>query len=181
MQPSKELQEAINKSAEQFKQLQKITFNFYSQIDQIQKERYKDDLVKACEHLFNKWKKSQKDRKKVSGGEIQELISDAKTISGTKIKIVSGISKSEATVVAGAITKEDNFVAHIFDGNKLVSMASDNVNIDLREIAPKIGKILGGSGGGKQKLTQCGGPKKENINDALEKAKELTIKKLKKL
>ena len=71
-------------------------------------------------------------------------------------------------------------MAHIFDGNKLVSMASDNVNIDLREIAPEIGKILGGRGGGKPKLTQSGGPKKENINKALELAKKLTKKELEK-
>jgi alanyl-tRNA synthetase len=50
----------------------------------------------------------------------------------------------------------------------------------LREIAPELGKLLGGSGGGKPKLTQCGGPNKENIQETLEKAKQLTIKKLKK-
>jgi alanyl-tRNA synthetase len=50
------------------------------------------------------------------------------------------------------------------------------VDIDLREIAPEIGKILGGSGGGNQKLTQCGGPKKDNIKEALELAKKMTIK-----
>ena len=68
----------------------------------------------------------------------------------------------------------------IYDGKKLVSMASDNVNIDLREIAPEIGKILGGSGGGEPKMTQCGGPNKNKIQDALKLAKQLTIKKLEK-
>jgi alanyl-tRNA synthetase len=57
-------------------------------------------------------------------------------------------------------------------------MASDNVNIDLREIAPEIGKILGGSGGGKPKMTQCGGPYNDKINEALALAKHLTKKKL---
>jgi alanyl-tRNA synthetase len=59
-------------------------------------------------------------------------------------------------------------------------MASENVNIDLREIAPEIGKVLGGSGGGKPRMTQCGGSKKEKIDDALQLAKKLTIDKLKK-
>ena len=68
----------------------------------------------------------------------------------------------------------------VLDGNKLISMASDNVNIDLREIAPEIGKILGGSGGGRAKMTQCGGPNKDKINEALELAKQLTKKKLEK-
>ena len=108
------------------------------------------------------------------------MISKAVTIPGTKIKIVTGLSSSEGTILAGTITKEDNYIAHIFDGNKLVSIASDNVEIDLREIAPKIGKILGGSGGGKPKMTQCGGPNKNKINEALKLAIQLTKKKLEK-
>ena len=59
-------------------------------------------------------------------------------------------------------------------------MVSENVNIDLREIVPEIGKILGGSGGGKPKMTQCGGPNKNKIKNALEKAKKLTQEKLEK-
>jgi alanyl-tRNA synthetase len=57
-------------------------------------------------------------------------------------------------------------------------MASDNIDIDLREIAPEIGKILGGSGGGKPKMTQCGGPNKDKVDQALELAIKLTKKKL---
>ena len=59
-------------------------------------------------------------------------------------------------------------------------MVSENVNLDLRNIAPMIGKILGGSGGGKPKMTQCGGPNKDKIEDALSFAKKLTIEQLKK-
>ena len=59
-------------------------------------------------------------------------------------------------------------------------MASGNVHIDLREIAPEIGKITGGSGGGKPKMTQCGGPNKDKIEEALELARQLTKKKLEK-
>jgi alanyl-tRNA synthetase len=59
-------------------------------------------------------------------------------------------------------------------------MASGNVAIDLREIAPEIGKILGGSGGGKPKMTQCGGPNKDKAEEALTLAKKLTKKKLEK-
>jgi alanyl-tRNA synthetase len=43
------------------------------------------------------------------------------------------------------------------------------------EIAPAVGKILGGSGGGKPKITQSGGPNKDKAKEALQKAKELTI------
>ena len=69
-------------------------------------------------------------------------------------------------------------MVHIFDGDKIVSMASENVNIDLREIVIEIGKILGGGGGGKPKMTQCGGPNKNRVDEALEKAKQQTKVKL---
>ena len=69
----------------------------------------------------------------------------------------------------------DIYILCFFDGKKVSSVASENVAIDLRKIAPELGKILGGSGGGKTKMTQSGGPKKEKIKEALEKAKELTM------
>ncbi len=87
---------------------------------------------------------------------------------------------ADAITIAGAIIKEPGYIVHIYDGKKLVSAASDDVEIDLRPLASEIGKILGGSGGGKPKLTQCGGPNKEKIHEALKKAKELTIQNLKK-
>jgi alanyl-tRNA synthetase len=55
-------------------------------------------------------------------------------------------------------------------------MTSKDVKIDLCKIAPEIGKILGGSGGGKPNMTQCGGPNKDKIDEALNKAKALTKK-----
>ena len=87
---------------------------------------------------------------------------------------IAETSSSESTTTAGRLTEESNYIVHIYDGNKITSAASENITIDLRKIAPEIGKILGGSGGGKPKLTQSGGPKKENINKALELAKKLT-------
>jgi alanyl-tRNA synthetase len=93
---------------------------------------------------------------------------------------VTGQCDTDAITIAGAIISELGYVAHIYDGKKLVSAASDNVEIDLRPLASEIGKLLGGSGGGKPKLTQCGGPNRDKINEALKTAKQLTIQKLKK-
>jgi len=138
------------------------------------------DLSEACEHLFNEWKKTQKAKKRISSDEIEELKKKAEAISGTKIKVIADKSSYESTAIAGAITRTPNFVAHIYDGNKITSAASDNIEIDLTKIAPEIGKILGGSGGGKPKLTQSGGPKKDKINEALILAKKLTKKMLEK-
>ena len=175
------------------KELQEISKIFSVPVNQIEKtiKRFLDEtkttkaktvknLIEACEDLFSEWKKMQKDKKKVPIDEIEKLINQADKIKGTDIKIVTGISSFEATATAGFIIKEDNYVAHIFDGNVLVSMASENVDIDLRKIAPEIGKILGGSGGGKPRMTQCGGPNKNKAKDALEFAKQLTKKVLEK-
>ncbi len=175
------------------KQLQEISKIFSVPINQIEKtiKRFLDEtkitkvktvnnLIEACEDLFSEWKKSQKEKKKVPIDEIEKLIDQAVKIPGTDVKIVTGISSFEASATAGFITKEDNYVAHIFDGKVLVSMASENIEIDLRKIAPEIGKILGGSGGGKPRMTQCGGPNKNKAKDALELAKQLTKKMLQK-
>ena len=125
-------------------------------------------------------KKTQKMKKQVSSDEIKQLLDQAEKVQGTEIKVIAGKSSYEGAATAGMITREDNYVAHIFDGDKLVSMASENVDIDLRKIAVDIGKILGGGGGGKPRMTQCGGPNKNRADEALEKAKQQTISKLKK-
>jgi alanyl-tRNA synthetase len=176
---SKQLEETSKIFTVPILQIEKTIKRFLNET-KIKGKKNVRSLHEASEDLFNEWKKTRKDKKKVSSDEIEELLSKAEIVPGTKIKIVTGISSIEGTTLAGAITKEDNLVAHIYDGNKLVSIASDNVEIDLREIAPKIGKILGGSGGGKPKMTQCGGPNKNNIKEALELAKLLTKKKLEK-
>ena len=176
---SKQLEETSKVFTVPLSQIEKTITRFLDETKLKEKKKVKN-LSEASQDLFNRWKKTRKDKKKVSSDEIEDLIAKAETVPGTKIKVVSGVSTTEGTTLAGSITKEDNFVAHIYDGKKLVSIASDNVDIDLRVIAPEIGKILGGSGGGKPKMTQCGGPNKDKIDEALEVAKKLTIKKLEK-
>jgi len=176
---SKELEDTSKVFIVPIPQIEKTIKRFLNETNLKEKKKVRN-LKEASQDLFNEWKKTRKDKKKVSSDEIDTFISKAEKIPGTSIKIVTGISSHEGTTVAGTITKDDNYVAHIFDGKKLVSIASENVNIDLREIAPEIGKILGGSGGGKPKMTQCGGPNKDKINEALSIAKKLTKKKLEK-
>jgi alanyl-tRNA synthetase len=176
---SKQLEETSKNFTVPISQIEKTIKRFLNETELKEKKKVRT-LSEASDDLFSRWKKLRKDKKKVSSGEIDDIISKGEIIPGTKIKVVTGTSSSEGTTLAGSITKQGNFVAHIFDGKKLVSIASDNVDIDLREIAPEIGKILGGSGGGKPKMTQCGGPNIKKIDKALNLAKKLTIKKLKK-
>ncbi len=158
-------------------QLEKTINRFIKETKNLSKKPV-ETISDAAEDLFNSWKKTQKEKKNVSSDEIKNLIDSAEEING--IKIITVCTKSDATSLAGNLVKEKNVVAHVFDGKRLVSMASENISIDLREIAPKIGKILGGSGGGKAHMTQCGGPNKDKIDDALKLAKKETIKKLEK-
>jgi alanyl-tRNA synthetase len=137
-------------------------------------------LFDACNHLFNEWKNALKQKKVVSTDVVERLQRDAFQIPGTTIKIITGFSDTDAITIAGAIISGPGYIAHIYDGKKLVSAASDNIEIDLRPLASEIGKLLGGSGGGKPKLTQCGGPNRDKINEALQTAKQLTIQQLKK-
>ena len=119
-------------------------------------------------------------KKQVSSDEVEKLIKNYEKIPGTDIKIVVGKTKSNAVITGGEIIKENNYIVHLFDGDKIVSMASKNIDIDLRKIVPEIGKILGGGGGGKPRMTQCGGPNRDRVDEALKKAKKLTIKNYKK-
>ena len=146
----------------------------------LEKAQQASDLNQACNLLFTQWKATQKTKKKVASNEIQNLLDNAETIPGTNIKLITGRTSADATVVAGELTQQPNIIAHIFDGKKITSAASENVAINLQEIAPEIGKILGGSGGGKPKLTQSGGPQLDKIQDALKTAKQLTKKKFEK-
>jgi alanyl-tRNA synthetase len=189
LKPFYEIKEIVNISEE----LRKVADVFSVPIDQLDKtlERFiKESKIKthktiknlldAADDLFLEWKNQQKDKKKVTSDDINGLIESAEKINGTNYKIVTNITNSDATAVAGAIIKNSGFIVHIFDGKKFVSMASEDVDIDLREIVPEIGKILGGNGGGRQRMTQCGGLNKDKVYSALETAITLTKKKLQK-
>jgi alanyl-tRNA synthetase len=158
-----------------FDNLEKTIKRFLNEtgkIDKTEVNNFKD----ACKDLFEQWKKYRKNKKKVSSDEIDHLKNKAEIIPGTSIKIITAISEYESKSIAELIIKEPDYIVHIYDGSKITSAASENIDIDIsKDIAPEIGKILGGSGGGKPKLTHSGGPKKEKVNEALDTAKKMTI------
>jgi alanyl-tRNA synthetase len=183
IQHHKDIPEQLRESEKIFSvspdQLEKTVQRFIQETEKKDKKTVLN-LVDACIDLFNEWKSSQKQKKMVSIESLEQLSHNAVQIPGTSIKIITGVVETDAIKTAGALISQPGFVVHIYDGKKLVSAASEDVDIDLRSLAPEIGRLLGGSGGGKPKLTQCGGPNKENVTKALETAKQLTIKKLKK-
>jgi len=185
----------INQHETVSKQLSDISNQFSVPVDQIPKtlKRFLKEakkslpknkevatLTEAGTHLFKVWKKSKKKKKSISEEEISSLLHQAESIPGTEIKVLTAKTETESNATAGALIAQGGIVVHIYDGKKITSAASDDVKIDLRkEIAPTVGTMIGGSGGGRPKMTQSGGPKKENVDDALEKAKALTIQSLK--
>jgi alanyl-tRNA synthetase len=179
-----------NNIAEQLREASKILSVSTNQLDKTIRRFLKEtgklqkitvvNLPDACNHLFKEWKKKQKAKKKISLDEIEILKKKAEKIPGTNVKIITASSSTDSTVIAGKLIQEPGYIVHIFDGNKITSAASGDVAIDLRIIAPQIGKILGGSGGGKPTLTQSGGPNRHKINYALEVAKKLTKENIKK-
>lgn len=173
----------LDQSAEMFSvpsdQLPKTIQRFLKE-SKLKKKHSVNTLSEACQILFNNWKKTKKQEKTVSEDELQTLKNNAQKIPGTNYQVIIGKTSSDANVLAGLIIATPGFIIHLFDGKKVTSAASDDVDIDLRkQIVPAIGKILGGGGGGRPHMVQSGGPNTDNIDDALEKAKELTIKTLK--
>ncbi|MFW6173243.1 MAG: alanine--tRNA ligase, partial [Elusimicrobiota bacterium] len=176
------------KASDQLKEASRVLSVSVDQLDKTIKRFLKEtekkekttvvDLTEACKDLFKEWKNTQKMKKKVPTEEIERLKNKAEVIPGTEIKVITAQCKFDSIVIAGEITNEEGYVVHIYDGKKLTSSASDNVDIDLRKIAPEIGRILGGSGGGKPKFTQSGGPRNDKVKEALKTAKMLTQKAL---
>ena len=163
-------------------QLSKTLTRFLKEAkDQVPKNKEVSTLEEAGDDLFSLWKKTKKDKKSISENELSELLNHAEQIPGTNIKVLIAHTDTESNATAGALIEQGSFVVHIYDGKKITSAASEDVPIDLgKQIAPTVGKLIGGSGGGRPRMAQSGGPKKDAVDEALQKAKELTIEILKK-
>lgn len=159
----------------QSSQLKKTLQRFLKETD-IKKVDTVPTLTSACQHLFNQWKQTQKNKKQVSLEDIEQLRRNAKTVQGTQIHIITAIVTADPTAIAGKLVSEPDYIVFLSDGKKIISAASDSIDIDLRKIAPILGKMIGGSGGGNTHLTQSGGPKndKDSIDKALKEAVKLT-------
>ena len=160
-------------------QLQQTIKRFIKESNPKQSQTY-TWLSQASAHLFDEWKKTQKQKRTIDDKTVALLKEKAEPIQGTPFKVLIAKTKTESNATAGAIIQDSGFVVHIYDGKKVTSAASEDVPIDFREtIVPAIGLILGGSGGGRPKMAQSGGPNHQQIDKALKKAKLLTIQTLK--
>ena len=108
---------------------------------------------------------------------LEKILSDySEDFKGYKLVFVSDLKISkdyDSIAIAEELAKIGGVIACIRDDKGLVFSASQDIDIDLRDIARKAGAILGGGGGGKEKLARCGGNKLENIEKAIDEARML--------
>ncbi|NIM89719.1 MAG: hypothetical protein GTO17_02090 [Candidatus Aminicenantes bacterium] len=126
-------------------------------------------------------KKLRKMQQKIALYEAQEIISKAKeqiirdilvdkTLEEAKFLALS-IIRSGELVVLYALKKEER--------GYLILAASENLNLDLRELVPLLSPLIKGKGGGSPSLVEMAGEEAENLEQALDKAYEFVKQKLK--
>ncbi|RLF54796.1 MAG: alanine--tRNA ligase [Thermoplasmata archaeon] len=138
-------------------------------------------VVDACEKLFREWKKVRKERKRIPKDLVEELLKGHEEFEGYRLIFLDAktLRGYDPMAVADELRKANRVVACIKDAKGLIFSASDDVEIDLREIARKVGSLLGGGGGGKERLARCGGKDLSKIGEAMKKARRLIEDQLK--
>lgn len=134
------------------------------------------NVLDACDKLFRLWKKSRKEKKRIPEEFIKKLVENAEKLGEYRFVILRKPEDSagyDAMALASELAREEKTIACINDGRGIVFSASEDIDIDLREIARKAGSILGGGGGGKRNLARCGGSKLDRIEEALEEARKM--------
>ena len=144
------------------------------------KEGKAKDVVDACRKIFIEWKKLQKSRKRVPSRFVEKLRERKERIGKVNLIIIGKeeIGMYDPVSLAEEMVKEKGYVVCINDGKSITMAASEDIDVDLRPLAMKIGKILGGGGGGREKLVRCGGKNVEKLNKAIEEARRIIAEEL---
>jgi len=175
---SKELQESAQIFSVSIQQLEKTIQRFLKETEIKKGKTTVSNLKEACENLFEEWKKAKKmvKQKSVEFSLNAELYKEIPVnIKGkpAKIRFEDIPQGLDPIAYAGKIVEQSGYVAYVSCANRVILAASEDIDIDLGPIAREIGKVLGGSGGGKAHMAQCGGSKKGNTSEAMKKAEEL--------
>jgi alanyl-tRNA synthetase len=142
------------------------------------------EILNTVEKLSSDLKSQKRKRKKalerIAQYEAQEIIQDAKE-NIIKEVFVDKTPEDVRFLVLSIIRKGDFVVLFGLKGEErghLILACSDSINIDLREIVPLVSPLIKGKGGGRPSLVEVAGEKKENLEQALEKAFEFIKKKM---
>jgi alanyl-tRNA synthetase len=152
-----------------------------------------EELPATSHRFFKEWKEQVKKISKLSKQlaeiKVPKLIEKAKEItgkSGSKHRlVVTSLDAPQSDLINlgeqfSNLTEESgNLIAVIigkYEARAMVVVSrSKGTSFDLSGIIKGVGKILGGGGGGAGNVVTGGGPKVENIEQALEKA-EIIVK-----
>jgi alanyl-tRNA synthetase len=134
--------------------------------------RHQKDLEKSLQNL----------QARIAGGQIQDLVREAKVIKG--IQVLS--TRIEAKDTRGLREMADRLKDRIQSGILLLGAEGDGKAMLLCAVTPdlitrfsaqkmiqEIAKLVGGTGGGRSDMAQAGGPKVDGLDAALEKIYEL--------
>jgi alanyl-tRNA synthetase len=130
-----------------------------------------DKMIAELKDVRRQMKKTQE---KVLDFEAQEIIKNAE---GEVIKkAFTGKAPDEVRILALTIIRNGNFTVlfgtRLQERVHLVLASSEKQERDMRDLVPIVSPLIGGKGGGRPTLVEIAGPKKENLELALDKASE---------
>lgn len=148
-----------------------------------------EEMGSAVRRLFDEWKSLQKEVERLRGVvarlQLRELKNNALKIGRFYVvsEEIKDASVEDIISMVNEITREHEFVAIFGVRGEVASIVlaagRDAVGkgVDCGRIASEAAKVLGGGGGGKKSFGQGGGPRIENLREALhiafEKCKQI--------
>jgi alanyl-tRNA synthetase len=130
-----------------------------------------DKMIAEIKDLRKQMKKTQE---RILDIEAQEIMKNAE--GGLIKKIFTGKSPEEVRILALSIIRNGDYIVlfgtNLQDRVHLVLASSEKLERDMRDIVPVVSPLIGGRGGGRPTLVEIAGPKKENLERALNKASE---------
>jgi len=140
-----------------------------------------EDLPSTANRFFREWKEYKKEAEELRGQLAAERITaelaDAEEVAGAQLVATRlDLGLDDLVSAAGDLVDEGSIVAvvgGVDDGKAgIVAATSPDVDVDASEIVDAGGRELGGGGGGSPDMARAGGPETENVDDAIEAARE---------
>jgi len=142
------------------------------------------EVVVSFEKIKSDLKMQKRINRKMQEKIIQHEAVDIMQKAEEKIikRIFTGRSQEEIRLLALLTIRKGEFVAlfGLKNGERVhVFLAcSESLGLDMRELVPVVSSMIEGRGGGRPSLVEMSGKKKENLEQALEKAYQYIDKKL---
>jgi len=145
---------------------------------------FPEQLPKSVKRFFEEWKSQKKAIEKLrkSGGmaSIDEVLAKAEDINGVKVasKIITNSEKEdfqELEALGRKAHDKDKLILILgcdYQGAKLILARSEDLDINLADLAREAGVFIGGGGGGKPEFAQAGGKEGKGLDKAVVEVKK---------